>query len=154
VWFPDQELGVAVVSNLGSFNPSQAANRVVELYLGTKLEASQQPNAPTTGGPPGDGRVVPFVQPAPEKLAQYAGGYWSDELETQYTILVRASGLVALNSHHGEFPLTATATDQFRSTVSFFTNVKFIRDNRGRVTALTVGGGRVSAIRFQKRTEP
>jgi CubicO group peptidase (beta-lactamase class C family) len=154
VWFPDQELGVAVVSNLGSFNPSQAANRVVELYRGAKLEAPQQPNAPPTGNSLEDARAVPFIQPAPEKLAQYAGVYWSDELETQYTILVRAGGLVALNSHHGELPLTATATDQFRSTMSFFTDVKFIRDDNGRVTALTVGGGRVTAIRFQKKAEP
>jgi hypothetical protein len=126
----------------------------VELYLGAKLEASQQLNVRPSGDSPGDGRVGPFVEPAPEKLARYAGVYWSDELETQYTILVRASGLVALNSHHGELPLTATAPDQFRSTMSFFTDVKFIRDVSGRVTALTVGGGRVTAIRFQKKVEP
>jgi CubicO group peptidase (beta-lactamase class C family) len=37
LWFPEQELGVAVVSNLGSFNPDRIAKSVAVVYIGDKL---------------------------------------------------------------------------------------------------------------------
>jgi CubicO group peptidase (beta-lactamase class C family) len=35
--YPDQQFGVAVVSNLGSFNPATAANKVAAVYLESKM---------------------------------------------------------------------------------------------------------------------
>ncbi len=236
VWFPEQELGVAVVSNLGSFNPTQAANRVAELFLAGKMTdppapkpetvvsrtfitlepASLQPFAgtyplPAIGqtlevaadqgklwavtpdksrlelkavGPthfylgelkadieftakPGGGMTAKITQPgavnsgdreAPgtvkPDLTAYAGVYWSDELEAEYTILVRDGGLFAVNSHHGEFGLTGSGKDRFRSPKFFFQDVSFVRDDKGKMTALTVGGGRVTAIRFERKQTP
>jgi CubicO group peptidase (beta-lactamase class C family) len=231
MWFPDQELGLAVVSNLASFNPTQAAAKVAELYLSEKMSPPKQapatvpletealqrfagtygfsdagmlratvdqgklwlvppggsrlelkpvgtarfylagteenalfvefiskPDAgmtakviPPTGAPTQGDRIAPMAPPTSEELARYAGVYWSEELETQYTILVRGGGLVAVHAHHGEFPLTANGKDQFRSNQWFFPDVKFISDERGNVTAMTVGGGRVTAIRFQRK---
>ena len=43
VWFPDQELGVAVLSNLASFNPADIANRVAEVYLESQSGARPIP---------------------------------------------------------------------------------------------------------------
>ena len=106
---------------------------------------------PPTGTPMEGDRVAPMAPPTAEALARYAGVYWSEELETQYTIAVRAGGLAVVHAHNGEFPLTAAGKDQFRSAKGFFSNVKFIKDDKGNVTALTVGGGRVTAIRFQRK---
>jgi CubicO group peptidase (beta-lactamase class C family) len=233
LWFPDQELGVAVVSNLGNFNPGQPANQVAALYLSDKmtpepparpkpaeitrkfvtlepaalepyagtyplpkigqtLEATMAdgklwtvpPNRPRMElqplGPthfyvapisadveftpqPAGGMSVKITQPGgvtlgermppltPQELAEYAGVYWSEELETQYAILAREGRLFALHSHHGEIPITPFAKDQFMASRFFFQEVKFIRDDAGKVTAFTVGGGRVAAIRFNKK---
>jgi len=41
--------------------------------------------------------------------------------------------------------------DQFRSSKFFFSTVKFLRDEKGKVKALTVGGGRVAEIRFDRK---
>ena len=80
-----------------------------------------------------------------------AGVYWSDELEAEYTILVRDGSLFAVNSHHGEFALTPGGKDRFGSPKFFFREVSFVRDDKAKVTALTVGGGRVTAIRFERK---
>ena len=50
-WFPEEEVGVAVVSNLGSSNPGQLANRVVDIVLAGVLEPlpeSEEELAPST----------------------------------------------------------------------------------------------------------
>jgi CubicO group peptidase (beta-lactamase class C family) len=235
IWFPDQELGVAVLSNLGSFNPSQAANKVAEVFLAGKMTAPPAQPQPVTRtfitlepaalqafagtyplpaigqtldtavdqgklwavmpdksrlemkavGPahfylaelradiefttqPNGGMNAKITQPgavntgdrvasaAPVKpdLNAYAGVYWSEELEAEYAILARDGRLYASNSHHGEFELTATTKDKFRSPKFFFQDVTFVRNSQDRVTALTVGGGRVTAIRFDRKQTP
>ena len=68
--------------------------------------------------------------------------------------LVRDGTLFASNSHHGEFALSATTKDKFRSGKFFFQEVTFLRNPQDRVTALTVGGGRVTAIRFERKQTP
>jgi CubicO group peptidase (beta-lactamase class C family) len=230
-WFPDQQLGVAVVSNLASFNTGGIANRVAEVYLEKAMASQPEKPKRTTrqyialapealaqyagayrlegiglitirlqdgkllGAPQGqmaaelkpmavakfyvqqlDGEVefTPqtggkmrikvtgggmntegervTVEPFDSKdLAQYPGAYWSGELETQYTIVLKDSKLVADHAHHGEIALTPVAKDQFRGGAFFMQQVDFVRDGSGRVTAMTVGGGRVTAVRFTRR---
>ena len=51
VWFPEQELGVVVLSNLGSLNPDRMAKSVAEVYVGDKMapqETKQSGTEPTT----------------------------------------------------------------------------------------------------------
>jgi CubicO group peptidase (beta-lactamase class C family) len=36
-WYPDQQLGVAVVSNLASFSPAREANKVAAVYLASQM---------------------------------------------------------------------------------------------------------------------
>ncbi len=231
VWFPDQQLGVAVVSNLATFNTGGIANHVAEVYLEQKMTAPPEPPkpvarqyikldpgaldqyagayllsdiglvtiqvkdgrlmgapqgqsslelkpiapnrfyveqlnsrvefAPQAGGKMrmrlwgagmfGEGERVTVVPFDSKDLAQYPGAYWSDELETQYTIVVKDGKLVADHAHHGEIALTPVSKDQFRGGTFFMQEVIFVRDGGGRVTGMTVGGGRVTAIRFTRR---
>jgi len=146
MWFPGEELGIAVASNLGTFNPSQAANTVAELFLDGKMSEAPKPEAARPANP-----ANASDRSSAETLNDYSGVYWSEELETQYTIVVRDGKLLAIHSHHGEFELTPAAKDQFTSSKFFFSEVKFLRDEKGRVNAMTVGGGRVTAIRFDRK---
>jgi CubicO group peptidase (beta-lactamase class C family) len=230
VWFPDQQLGVAVVSNLATFNTGGIANRVAEVYLEQKMTAPPEvakpaarqyitldpgtldrytgayrlsdiglvtiqvkdgkllgaaqgqpstelkPVAPgrfyveqidteveftpqaggnmrmklSGGGMNAEGERVTIAPFDSKDLAQYPGTYWSDELETQYTIVVKDGKLVADHAHHGEIALTPVSKDQFRGAAFFMQEVTFMRDGGGRITGMTVGGGRVTAIRFAR----
>jgi hypothetical protein len=229
VWFPEQQLGIAVLSNLASFDTSDISNRVAAVFLEKQMEApppkppavtrtfislapeairafvghyrvaglllrveSQngrlmaapegeglvelKPMSPTrfyaepvqielefTTAPAGmkirifqegqeaDGERVAFTPVDPKDFASYSGSYWSDELETQYRILLKDGKLIADHVRHGEIQLRPVERDQFRSSASFMPEVKFTRDETGKVVGMTVGGGRVSGIRFARR---
>jgi CubicO group peptidase (beta-lactamase class C family) len=47
MWFPDEKFGVAVLSNLGSFNPGGLAQQVADLYLADKLAPEKAASKPT-----------------------------------------------------------------------------------------------------------
>ena len=95
--------------------------------------------------------VIP-VKLTPEDLSIYAGRYWSEELETQYTLFVRDGKLLAGNAHHIEIPLMPAGTDEtFQGSQWFFQKATFARNSAGAVTAMTVGGFRTKGIRFERR---
>jgi CubicO group peptidase (beta-lactamase class C family) len=229
LWLPEAEVGVAVVSNLGSFDATLAARRVAAVFAGQKMTAeAAEPKAPrqeaavdagaldryagyyrleggelvhvaAEGGklmadmgddsyelkpvapnrfhvdlagaevefaPASGGGMSVKVQQGggsikgsrivlasfdAKDLTEYLGAYWSEELETQYTILVKDGKLFADHARHGQIALIPVAKDQFQSSKWFMQDVKFLRDSAGHVTGLTVSGGRASAIRFTRR---
>jgi hypothetical protein len=231
VWFPDQRLGVAVLSGNGSFNPGGVANRVAAVYLAGAMEAaketpkpaarqyievnpatldrfagkyrmenglvievekkdgrlhaapsgqpkdelkalaadrfySERPNAEVEFTPVATGGMQILVKqgpgsmkgerlqeessPKPVDFAEYGGTYWSEELETQYTVRWRDGKLTADHARHGELTLSGTGRDEFSGGMWFFQMVRFTRDGSGRVTGMTVGGGRVRGVKFAK----
>jgi CubicO group peptidase (beta-lactamase class C family) len=232
IWFPEQELGVSVLSNLGSFNPGMVSKSVAEVYIGDKMtpqDAKQNPAEPkyvtldvhelekyagvyplpkvdqtltvivkdgkmwaaagfqlelhplgpghfyckeiqadmefspqenggmrvkiTQPGAVNEGDRIPAAAGAVDMLP-YAGVYWSDELETQYTFFVRDGSLYARHAHHGEVVLAPTTKDEFTTGWWFAPHVKFIRDAAGKISAVTLGGGRVAAIAFTRKPGP
>lgn len=231
-WYPEQQFGVAVVSNLGSFNPGGLANQVAAVYLGDVMspEGARPQTSTTTrtyitlapgatdpyvgnyrvadlviqviqrdgklmASPPGSTPIelkplattrffaepmqaeVEFVaqakggmnlklsqpggsvtgervelKPFDEKdLPSYAGTYWSEELETQYTVIVKDGKAAIDHAHHGEATLSPVAKDHFRSGQWFMPDVRFARDASGKVVAMMLGGNRVTGIRFARR---
>jgi hypothetical protein len=66
IWFPEQELGVAVISNLGSFNPDRMAKSVAEVYIGDKM--TPQETKQTQAEPK-------YVTMEPQELDKFAGIY-------------------------------------------------------------------------------
>jgi CubicO group peptidase (beta-lactamase class C family) len=232
LWFPEQELGVAVLSNLGNFNPDLLAKSVAEVYIGDQmapqeakriggeakyvtLDAEQLQKftgvyplpkigqtltvvvkegklwanvglelelhpidqyhfyckelqgdivfSPlehggmhvkiTQGSAVNEADRVPAAVGAADYLP-YTGVYWSDELETQYTLFVRDGTLNVRHAHHGEIALTPIQKDQFASGWWFAPQVKFVRDAAGAITGMTLGGGRVAAIAFTRKPGP
>jgi CubicO group peptidase (beta-lactamase class C family) len=231
VWFPEQRLGIAVVSNLASFNTGNIANRVATVFLEAQMTALPAATARTArtyitldpavldpleghyrlaseliivvskqggkllaaprGVPPGElkamsptrfyaeeqqvelefqpksgggmalkfiqgantieGERVPFTPFDPADLKSYPGVYWSEELETQYTMVLRDGKLIADHAHHGEIALSPAAKDQLSGATWFKPEITFLRNSSGKITAVKLGGGRVTGIRFERR---
>ncbi|HEY5910849.1 MAG TPA: serine hydrolase domain-containing protein [Verrucomicrobiae bacterium] len=231
LWFPDHELGVAVLSGLASFNSGRTAQQVAEVFLedkmtpkaapaktaarkvipletnvlnqyvghyrldagleadvvldetklfaqipgqwsyelkpvgtnrfwveelGGEVEVSPKSNGVyaikfTQSGTGMNGERVSLEPAGAPDLSPYEGVYWSDELETQYTLKLKGPKLVAVHAHHGEISLLPTGKDQFSASEWFMPNVKFLRDASGQISGLTLGGGRVAAIRFSRK---
>lgn len=232
VWFPEEELGIAVASNAASFHPGRMTDAIaahllhlpappptsastptaerafitvpadeLERYVGNyplprigqraviemregKLWAGGPVNPPLELRPvsarkfyvaalsaeiefepsSGGGMKIIVTQPgavntgertAPvvlddATLAHYAGAYWSDEMETQYTVVVRDGKLWLSHLKHGERALEPGAADTFSSSFWFIPELRFGRNDAGVVTSAVLGGGRIKGVTFQK----
>jgi CubicO group peptidase (beta-lactamase class C family) len=86
LWFPEQELGVAVLSNLGSFNPDLLAKSVAEVYIGAKMTPQE---AKKSGA---DNKYVTLDAP---QLEQLVGIYPLPKVEQTLTVVVKDGKLWA-----------------------------------------------------------
>ena len=238
VWFPDQELGVAVLTGHASFDCSGCAFKVADAVLGNNLAAepkkapaltsaqtnrnyvkldsrifkqfagaykldagitanfyekegrfiAEVPGQGTTelhplgtnrflletpsgelefsaqkdggmrlkfsheGGSTINGERIAVTAWEPKDLEALQGVYWSDELETQYTVKLKDGKLTAEHIRHGTIELLPTAQDLFATREWFMAQVKFERDQSGQVSGVRLGGGRLTGILFKRRS--
>ena len=82
-------------------------------------------------------------------LANYAGRYFSAELETFYDLSVEGGQLVIRHRRFGPVALTHTNGDTFSGTLPV-SQVVFRRDAQGNVTEFEAGNGRARGIVFKK----
>jgi hypothetical protein len=86
--------------------------------------------------------------PSPAILTSFAGEYASDEAEVTYTVAVKNGQLVARRRPAVEIPLEPTYKDGFNARG--LGSVRFLRDQAGKVTAMSIGAGRVWDLRLQR----
>jgi CubicO group peptidase (beta-lactamase class C family) len=97
-------------------------------------------------------RVAETKQPTKVQLGQFAGTYFSEELEATYHVEVQNGNLVMRHRRHGSIPLTWVNGDDFRGETWFMRSVEFLRDGGGRVTGLSVTiDERSRDVRFSRR---
>jgi CubicO group peptidase (beta-lactamase class C family) len=152
-WFPDQDLGVIVLSNLASFDAAGRAMDVARLYLGDLMKQHKQDEAAPAAAAPRRATLAPVQRsafaPTTADLAAYAGRYVSAELETSYTLVVEGGTLVARHARLDDAPLRPVRKDRFASR--FLGRVEFERDPDGRINGLRASTGRVQNLRFDRR---
>ena len=111
------------------------------------------PPAARQGSSTNRGERTPSAPVEVTDREQYQGSYWSEELETQYTITPKGHKLIAAHIRHGEIRLLPAGQHRFTTTEWFMPEVNFLRDASNRVSGVTLGGGRVAGVRFI-RTSP
>jgi hypothetical protein len=87
------------------------------------------------------------ASPTAVQLAAYAGSYWSDELDTRFTTVVRDGGLVLRSRLGEETKLTPTFADGFTSPEG---TLIFARDARGKVSGFGIWAGRIRNVQFKR----
>jgi CubicO group peptidase (beta-lactamase class C family) len=97
--FPEQNVAVALLCNLGSINPGTTAQRVAALVLGSALAAA-----------PSDPAAVPVDAAT---LAGLAGAYYSPRTEQAMILYVTKAGALA-DSAPGSTPLIPLAPGRFQ----------------------------------------
>ena len=145
--FPDQKFGVVILCNLDTFNPLRLAEKVADLYLVDVLAPVEEASEPEKAVPAEETKPEPLT---PEQLTEFTGDYYTEELDTTYTIVVSENRLVAKHRRHDDISLTYTG-DHFTGNVWFFPEIRFIRDSTGRVTGFRLTGGRVRNLHFEKK---
>jgi CubicO group peptidase (beta-lactamase class C family) len=144
--YPEQDLAVALLCNVGNVNPGSVGHQVADVLLGDAVRVADA--ALRNGGGRPDTPERPAHRPDLAQLAEYTGTYHSDDAETTLTIEIGGDGLVALRRPADRLPLMPTAPDAFDSRLGA---IRFIRDDGGNVIELSVRQGRVYDMRFQKR---
>jgi len=85
------------------------------------------------------------------QLEEFAGDYHSDELGTNYTMVILDGKLVAQHQRHSDVQLNPTKKDMFLGGQWFFRQVRFTRNSENQITGFRLSGGRVRNLRFDKK---
>jgi CubicO group peptidase (beta-lactamase class C family) len=148
--YPDQRLSVALLCNVGSVNPGTVGQNVADVFLGSAVRAAAPAgraaaaDAETAGR---GGRAA--AAGSPGNLTAYAGEFYSPDAETTLTVVVDGGRLVAVRRPGTRITLTPGTGDSFSAGEGLGT-VRFIRDDAGRVTQLSVQQARVYDLRFDR----
>ena len=78
------------------------------------------------------------------------GRYFSDEVETFYTIVLQDSVLVAEHRNLQDIKLLPTEEDAFSGDIYFMSEVVFQRDAQNQVEGFTVSNGRTQGVKFER----
>jgi hypothetical protein len=96
------------------------------------------------------GRKVRIVPLAKKSAAEYAGKYYSEEVNQTYDVKIKNINLIISHLKHGEIEMYPFTKDVFRSGISFFDRVRFNRSSKGEVHSFTYLGVRAQGIVFKR----
>ena len=123
---------------------------------GEQIEFVQQASGEVTqylvhveNGPTLQRMRVVKAEPEADELEQYVGRYFSEELETLYTIRLKEDGIVASSIAFGDIRLKPASKDGFTG-VFWFPTVRFLRDSKQTITGFNVTMDRVRHAYFRK----
>lgn len=140
--FPDVRGGVVVLSNNASFSGA-IPTAIAETFLADELAAAAEAT-------PEKAAEQEAWSPDAAELEAYAGRYFSEELETFYTIVIDDDKLVLRHRRFDDIVLTAgSKPDSFTGGFPV-AEARFERDGDGQVTTLLVGNVRARGIRFER----
>jgi len=163
-WYPQKQLSVVILSNYGQFNPVDCGRQVAAIFL--DQEPQQLPVAAQPLPAPVSQQVVAAQQqpaPVPQQvvavveqgkilkkqgadLTQYAGNYYSPDIETIYRLFVQNAQLKVRRRAEDVFTLQHLSGDSFISEENG--EFQFIRNRKGRVTGFKVSVSRAADVPF------
>lgn len=137
--FPDHRFSVIILSNLGSFVPSELARQVADIYLVDEFkEDKPKPLERPT-------EKIETIDLPEEKIKEYVGSFYSEEIRTGFEIIVREGKLNLMRQGSLSIPTQPISEDKFR--VRGWT-IQFIRDEKNEITGFRLTSGRVRNLLF------
>lgn len=104
-----------------------------------------------------NGMVCPKVEEAtvadPVDLQAYTGRYLSEELRTEYEVVLEGDSLKLRHHRHGELDLRHAWAEDFTGSRWFIQSVEFFRDADGAIQGFRVTSGRARNQPFRKVVE-
>jgi CubicO group peptidase (beta-lactamase class C family) len=83
-------------------------------------------------------------------LLEFAGKYYSSELQTEYNFLVKDSNLVATHNRNEDIQMQELQPDIFISNQGYFRKVEFIRNGQSQITGCKISAIGIKEIKFEK----
>jgi len=113
--------------------------------VGTRYETM---TVAVTNEPAVVGKWMESFSPTADMLKEYAGQYYSGELDTRYDIIIRSGALSVLDRRGEETPAVAQKKDLFLA--GGFAKIQFQRDGNGVITGFLISTNRVLNLKFAK----
>jgi hypothetical protein len=85
-----------------------------------------------------------------KELEQYVGRYYSEELDTIYTLEISDRSLIVKHLRFANNTLVPIKSDIFRNTSWRFSTLKFEKDTSGKINGFRISSMRVKNVRFKK----
>jgi len=123
----------------------------VEIIFKTTADGSVDSAAFSQGGANFTLNRIPPFKPTIEELQAYSGKYFSEELETFYSIKVQDSSLFAVLRNFEDIALSTVEKDNFTADVFFIQEMVFTRDDSGAITGFKISNGRTKGVLFEKQ---
>ncbi len=144
--FPDRRLSIVILANQGPFPDYDIARDIAVLYLKDlftePLDAEQTTYRDTNVQEPS----VSF-QIDSEKLDQYTGTYYSEELNARYTFQRDGNTLRVNVGKYFTTPVEAISTDFFRLS---YISIEFSRNKADRISGFLLHADPIRSIIFEK----
>ena len=150
LYFPGERFGVAVFSNLGSFDPGTVALRIADIYLAPQIAAAAPTPAIESKMPPAAAGPAPgpITLPA-ESLKACTGTYWLEASQLLRKLVVEKDRLFYVRSSDNKSELAPLSPTRFKmlgvsgdvfidfSNISggFYNGFTFIEANGSKVEA-------------------
>lgn len=145
--FPDQRFSVSVLSNLASFNTGSISYAIADAYLVDLLEDEPKRETPSQSTEEDE----ELFDTSKIKLSDYAGRFYSSELETYYEFEVVNDTLVAHHQRHNDFKMQPVGADSFQADVWWMGNITFTRNGTSQIDGMLASSGRVRNLSFVKQ---
>jgi hypothetical protein len=139
--YPERELDIVVLSNFSTAAPNTKADQILDILLDKPTEQKAWNASPPSM------KKNSFTS---ENPAQYAGTYYSEELESTYKIYMNGEKLKGYHSRHGEFDIQIEDQDQLTGSLGIFKDIKVKRNALEEIEGIHVSNGRVRNLWFEK----
>lgn len=150
-YYPSEKLGIAVMSNTTSFNSAWMAQFLTEIWLGDRLEPFPEHSS--------DGQDQPAVEEFTYyPLEEYAGRFFSPELDTYYHIHDAENHLMVEYRNKENILLVPAGTDRFSAAFHTYLGrlpqnyiqFRFERNEKGEVSGFRIDSSRILNLAFER----
>jgi len=142
VTFPDLQLNIVVLTNFSSANAGGKINQIADVLLGKKAKIKANKKSIN--------QEFPHPKLTLPQLKEYAGTYYSPELDTHYHFKLKGVVLMGNHTRHGDFELKFIAADQLEASLGAFKNIVIKRSTNNKIEGIFVSNGRVRNMWFAK----
>lgn len=143
--FPEHKFSVIILGNLADFDPTARAFEVADIYLADHLEPKVAKAKKSSKSRPKARKTLALSD---KKSAEFVGVYYSAELNVTYRISRQDDQLFLSVDNQPKVAMKPSGKDAFSKPFKLF----FRRDEHKRVVGFTVDAGRVTKLKFTRRS--
>ncbi|MDX1939230.1 MAG: serine hydrolase domain-containing protein [Saprospiraceae bacterium] len=147
--FPDQHFSVIVLCNLATMYPEGLAMQIADIYLADvqSNENGQKANE----GNNFNNQTTSSFDASSINLKNYTGTYYSEELNTYYTISISDGRLTTSHRSYNDIYFTFIDENHLRGSAWYFRNVEVLRNSKDKIVGLRVSTPGLRNLRFVKK---